>query len=70
MSVQIYSNTQHEKLNGMPYFIVHGHFRCLHHLLYLPYTLGQELVFCSLVLPPDSLLFYRTVPKIKGHIGK
>lgn len=31
-------------------------------VLDLPYMLDQELVFYSLVLPPGSLLFYRTVP--------
>lgn len=40
------------------------------HLQYLPYTPGQELVFCSLVLPPGSLLFCRIVPIKKGHIDR
>lgn len=38
--------------------------------LYIPCTLGQELASCSLILPPNNLLFCKIAPTMKDHLDR
>jgi len=38
--------------------------------LYIPCMLGQELASCSLILPPNNLLFCKIAPIMKDHLDR